>query len=117
MNLLERAIATRNEIEQLGFDAVSGVLLPEELKDNIRLMVLKLKSEEIIFKISSLNGKMPKGLIPTINPEKVLITCPDQSGRFITIGMCSDFSGANTEACLSCKSFKTTRKLLGMEKL
>ena len=116
MNLLERVIATRNEIEQLDFNVSKGDVGLEELNKQIKLKLLKLKSEEIIFKVSSLNGKMPKGLIPSIEPENVLIACPDQDGKFITIGMCSSYSGTHTDSCLSCKSFKTTRKLLGMEK-
>ena len=119
MDLLERAMATRNEIEMLDHDYRSGKIPEEKLGGRLRLAFLKIKSEDQVYKIA-MNSKRLKRLTNNlsgpIDLEKELISCPDQNGKFLSREMCLDYSGSNNGTCQSCENFGITRKMLLPEK-
>ena len=118
MNLLERAIMTRNKIEKLEHDYLTGAVPIEKLSELKGLILLQIASEALIFKITDRKERfpLPKGLTGPIDASNMLVECPDQGGRFVDYSMCLDYSGSH-ETCVGCKNFAKSRKLLLPDKV
>ncbi len=66
MNLIDRAIATRNDIEKLYSRFESGALEADDIDFYLKFNALRIKSEEVIYKIAMKPGNksLPEGLNP-----------------------------------------------------
>lgn len=121
MNLLERVIATRNEVEQLEHDILLGKIPPEKVPGQIKIKVMKMMGEANVIRVANRKEgrKLPSGLTGNMIPESTMFECPDQDGKFITRQMCSDFSGdtKNFEQCSTCKEKAITNNLLFSKRL
>ena len=115
MNLLERVVATRNQLETIEHEYSQGKITGEDLKQLLKIYLLKVKAEDNIIKVG-MNLKRVKratnDLIGPVCADNEMIACPDNDGKFISRVMCLEYSGTHTDKCLSCKNFGTTKKLL-----
>lgn len=120
MNLLERVIATRNQVEKLEHDYFLGLIPIGDIKLQMKFIMMKMVGESNVARaMDRKKGRsLPIKLTGDMNPENTMFECPDQDGKFITRQMCLDYSGneKNHETCQSCKNFSITRRLLAPPK-
>jgi len=115
MDVKERLVETRNQLEQLEYNYLTKAISREEFNDLLKLSYLKVKQEESLSKLI-LKRSVVKidGLTGNLNPNNEAIACREQSDKFITRGDCDRFSSAseNIKNCTSCGQFDRTRRLL-----
>lgn len=117
-NMIKASEAIFNELVELRADFKANKISREQFAADLMAISQLEKQQKLILQTFITEAKLkkciPVQLTDSSDPEKRMIACPDQNGKFITREMCLEYSGdsKNNETCSTCKEFNATRKML-----
>jgi hypothetical protein len=117
-NMIEASETIFNELIQLRRDFRGGRISQDTFAAELAAISQVERQQKIILQTfvaeKKFRSRIDVNLIADTDPNKEMVSCPDQDGKFITRPMCLDYSGEekNHAACSTCSEYPVTRKLL-----